>query len=843
VTTGTSGTSGTTGDTGDTGITGLTGDTGASGGSGGSGGSGITGTTSSTTATGDTGDTGDTGASGSTGATGTTAATGDSGITGSQTATGSTGTTGGSGAPSATGPTGTTSTTGSTGPRRPLTPPVIVGGQSQPQTGLSPQTPSLGRHHGGSGSTSHRGSGSTNAASGPTAPPPDIFAGFNPLAGVLPGSWSDPFIVGGGAQVPQFYVQSFRVPPFLLSIYQAAGSAYGIPWQALAAINEVETNYGTNLNVSSAGAIGWMQFLPSTWRRYGVDASGAGARDPYNAADAIFAAARYLAAAGARKNLPRAIFAYNHSIAYVETVLARAQLLSGEPTALTGSVTELGEGDFPIQLGYHAHYAATPSAVASSGAATATGASANGTAPAPGAVGAATSPTRQTPSTRIFAASAAAVVAAQDGTVVEIGHDHRLGHFVVLRNAFGDRFTYANLATVSAWYDRPKPIHADKQLLSTAAPAGLSSGPRPTQPASAGAQPASPSRGNGALFAPARGVTHRSGTTDSIPAVATLNLRSSFNATTLLTPLPILQRAAAHVAATTRHQSRTPRGLVVRYFTGAFGLRPHALEAVRLRVGSHVLAGTILGRLARTSGSHQPHLLFQLRPAGPGAAAIDPRPFLDAWSQLATLTLARRSYATAYYGPNVHATSAATVLLASQVDLERIVLQDQHLTLPGCERAAIAAGNVDRRVLASLELLVLHGIDPTVSGAWCASFSQRRALPAVLKTGNAIALTALSGSPAAGSAATVAIDVLSGLSASARPATSRQTVSGELVIAFAPASQPRALAAAASFTSGFALSADRWTALDSRLAQIREPRVPTAISPAALRVSGTRRPS
>ena len=102
----------------------------------------------------------------------------------------------------------------------------------------------------------------------------------------------------GGTAVPQFFVESFRIPPFLLSIYQAAGTAYDIPWQVLAAINEVETDYGTNLDTSSAGAIGWMQFLPSTWKRYGVDASATGMRDPYNAADAIFAAARYLAAAG-----------------------------------------------------------------------------------------------------------------------------------------------------------------------------------------------------------------------------------------------------------------------------------------------------------------------------------------------------------------------------------------------------------------------------------------------------------------------------------------------------------------------------------------------------------------
>ncbi len=66
----------------------------------------------------------------------------------------------------------------------------------------------------------------------------------------------------------------------------------------LAAINEVETDYGRDLSVSSAGAEGWMQFLPASWAQYGVDANGDGFKDPYNPADAIFAAARYLRAAG-----------------------------------------------------------------------------------------------------------------------------------------------------------------------------------------------------------------------------------------------------------------------------------------------------------------------------------------------------------------------------------------------------------------------------------------------------------------------------------------------------------------------------------------------------------------
>ena len=71
--------------------------------------------------------------------------------------------------------------------------------------------------------------------------------------------------------VPNFIIEKFHVPPFLLPIYQAAGVEYGVRWEILAAINEIESDYGRNLNVSSAGAVGWMQFLPSTWRMYGVD--------------------------------------------------------------------------------------------------------------------------------------------------------------------------------------------------------------------------------------------------------------------------------------------------------------------------------------------------------------------------------------------------------------------------------------------------------------------------------------------------------------------------------------------------------------------------------------------
>jgi murein DD-endopeptidase MepM/ murein hydrolase activator NlpD len=112
----------------------------------------------------------------------------------------------------------------------------------------------------------------------------------------------------------------------LHALWQQAGSAYGIPWQVLASINKIESNFGQNMGPSSAGAVGWMQFMPSTWLRWGVDADADGIADPWNATDAIYAAARYLAAAGGQTDIARGVFAYNHADWYVREVLDLAQV-------------------------------------------------------------------------------------------------------------------------------------------------------------------------------------------------------------------------------------------------------------------------------------------------------------------------------------------------------------------------------------------------------------------------------------------------------------------------------------------------------------------------------------
>lgn len=133
---------------------------------------------------------------------------------------------------------------------------------------------------------------------------------------------------------PGVFVASFGTPQTpaysdLLGLWQAAGAAYGVPWQVLGAINKIESDFGRNMGPSSAGAVGWMQFMPDTWFRWGMDASGDGIADPWNPADAIYSAARYLAASGAATDVPASIFSYNHAQWYVDEVLQLAGAFEG----------------------------------------------------------------------------------------------------------------------------------------------------------------------------------------------------------------------------------------------------------------------------------------------------------------------------------------------------------------------------------------------------------------------------------------------------------------------------------------------------------------------------------
>jgi len=118
-------------------------------------------------------------------------------------------------------------------------------------------------------------------------------------------------------------------PANYLQLFQDSAALYcpGMSWTVLAAIGQIESGDQSNPGVSSAGAMGPMQFLPSTWAEWGITAFGqTGAPNIMNPFDAVPSAARLLCAAGAGTpaGLRGAIFAYNHATWYVNEVLALA---------------------------------------------------------------------------------------------------------------------------------------------------------------------------------------------------------------------------------------------------------------------------------------------------------------------------------------------------------------------------------------------------------------------------------------------------------------------------------------------------------------------------------------
>jgi soluble lytic murein transglycosylase-like protein len=637
----------------------------------------------------------------------------------------------------------TTPAAPTTTPARPSTPspasaeaPTVVLKRKQKPTPSAPSTPS-------ETSTSTSGAGKAapagKKATGPNnvaASPQTVAAEAGALAALLASSEAS-------AQALSFY----RIPLFLLPIYKAAAVQYGVPWQILAAINEIETDYGSDLSVSTAGAVGWMQFMPSTWLQYGVDALNAGYADPYNPVDAIFAAARYLRAAGAATNLRAAILAYNHSEEYVESVLLRAKLISSYPKDVIATLTGLVDGRLPVtgkQLAWsplpasspsNATAGATPapgSAPSPSAAASAvTGAGASASAGTPGATPplspaaaarAATSGAGKPAShplqlVELLSAPNASVVAVQDGRITRIGDSRKLGRYLVLRDVYGDVFTYANLGSIAPTYVLPKV--SDPKVGSPVVEAASTHGPAPLQPASAGTQPP-----------------------------LTLQVK------TPAAPKPTL---AGQVSIQASQQEPTPAGMDrprlyarpgnpdARAAIAAAAARRarinRAGDALPLRPGAVVATGTVLGRVSVPPGARDGHLRFAIRPAG-DSETVNPGPVLANWAQLQKALHPEGAKATnALLGA-----TASDVFLLSKAQLERSVLADPGISMGACSRHEVAAGMVDGRILAVLAFLSRSGLEPTVSALSCT----QRQYPGPTPSGDEVSISAINGTPIAG---------------------------------------------------------------------------------------------
>nr|WP_236147637.1 lytic transglycosylase domain-containing protein [Mycolicibacterium sp. CH28] len=153
--------------------------------------------------------------------------------------------------------------------------------------------------------------------------------------------------------LPAWHIEPPAPADELLGYYREAEAATGVGWNYLAAINLVETRLGSIVGVSTAGAEGPMQFLPSTFAAYG---DGGDIRAPR---DSILAAGRYLAANGFTADPDHAIYRYNHADQYVAAVKQYAATLAADPAAFTGYYRwevycTTADGDVVLPIGYAA---------------------------------------------------------------------------------------------------------------------------------------------------------------------------------------------------------------------------------------------------------------------------------------------------------------------------------------------------------------------------------------------------------------------------------------------------------------------------------------------------------
>jgi hypothetical protein len=518
--------------------------------------------------------------------------------------------------------------------------------------------------------------------------------------------------------VPSFIIDQFTIPPFLLPIYQACGTQYGIPWEVLAGINRIETAFGTNLNVSSAGAVGWMQFLPSTWKAYGVDANGDGRKDPYNPYDAICGAARYLRAAGGESDLRSSIYAYNHADWYVDEVLLYARQYGNLPEDLVGSVAGLTTGDrFPVAA--EARYADDISEREAARRASSSDRTSGNAADV-----VSSSPTRR--GINIYSHDGAPVVAVNDGVIKRMGHDSKLGNYVVLEDGYGNRFTYAELGSVAKVYPAPKEHKLTANDFKLVTPKRDKA---PSAPATAGA---------------AKTTSAPTGASGTSGPVNTEDSRARLYA---LPERPHnVDRAGVTGQLDDLLAHKFPGYETVKsYLGGVLHFDSKSMELRDMHEGSKVVAGTVLGHIGKTDSS-APHVNFSIRPTGRGAPKIDPKPILDGWKLLEATAIYRAAGKNPFQG-----TSISQILLMSKPELERRVLADPRLQIYSCGRQDIQTGQIDQRVLAGMEYLVSRGYRLTITSLKCGhSYLTTSGNVSEHSTGDAMDIAQVNGIPILG---------------------------------------------------------------------------------------------
>jgi hypothetical protein len=296
----------------------------------------------------------------------------------------------------------------------------------------------------------------------------------------------------------------------------------------------------------------------------------------------------------------------------------------------------------------------------------------------------------QSKGVNIFAASGSPVIAVNDGKVVTVGQN-----YIRLQDQTGNIYTYSGLGAVARTYAVPKPIRQTPAQLNTT-PAAVRA---PAVAASAGTQ--------AVLNAVAK----------ALPQAPAAPVAGAVKQRLFAHP----GRSASYAAGGAQQLAgeQTQIESFRNYFSSTLHLARNQYTFQPLRAGAIVVAGTVLGRIATATSTLASHLRFQLQPAGTGAPYIDPKPILDGWKLLEATAVYRADRVDPFYGPGAKNPSIGQVLLMSKEQLQQRVLTDPHLHIYPCGERDIAAGLVDRRILAAIEFLAASGLDPTITGLVC----------------------------------------------------------------------------------------------------------------------------
>ncbi|MGI8506176.1 MAG: M23 family metallopeptidase, partial [Solirubrobacteraceae bacterium] len=457
--------------------------------------------------------------------------------------------------------------------------------------------------------------------------------------------------------------------------------------------------------------------------------------------------------------------------------------------------------------------------------------------------------------TSIFAKKGSPVIAVNDGKIVKIGSSAALGRYVELQDSTGNIYTYSQLGTVSRTYPVPRPVKITARDIAKelSAPPGRA----PSAPASAGAQAAPATT----TAASATKTIHAARKASAAPI--TLPVKPPSAPATVSAPMVKERlfanpsRAGSYAAGgdLQLHNSGQQISSFQSYFSDALHLGRSQYTLKRLRVGSIVVAGTILGRIGGPSQNVSPHLYFTVQPAGKKAPLIDPKPILDGWKLLEATAVYRAAGVDPFFGPGAKNPTVGQVLLMSKEQLTERVLQDPRVQIYNCGRRDIAAGLIDRRVLATIEFLSASGLDPYVSGLQCGhTLTGSNGTDAAGATGASVDISTINkipvlGHQGPGSITDVTIRRLLTLQGSMRP--------DQIISAIAYKGQSNTLALPdhrnriqVTFTPDYGtnkklsaqvkslLQPGQWVQLINRISQIPEPVVPIAPSRYAIRTPG-----